>query len=172
MKTGIHKAGIAGLLFVATVVPAGAQDRPVTLDDLSFMVGHWKGEGGEYAPEEIWLPPAAGVQAGFFRWPQENGPYVLEALTFVEEGDGVTFYFKHMDPEITPWEKAHANTYRVERVADGCLTMTLISDSPGVPAGIRYCRLDEHTLQFTGIAEGETYDNAEFVLTLNRVTGE
>lgn len=172
MEMRIHKLGIVGLLLLAAAVPAAAQDHPLALDDLSFMLGHWKGEGGEYAPEEIWLEPAAGVMPGFFRWPQADGPYVLEALTFVEGEGGITFYFKHMDPQITAWEKAHANTYRVEAVADDCLTMQLVSESPGVPAGIRYCRLGEDTLQFTGIAEGEAYADAEFVLTLTRIAAK
>ena len=149
-------------LTLALATPAVAQS--VRLDDLAFMVGHWRGEGAR-APEEQWYPPRDGVMPGFFRWPT-GGRHVLELLAFEETATGVTFRFRHFDPDITPWETEESNTYDVTRVADDCLYMERTSAADAAPAGIRYCRVDEETLVFTGRGRDEAWDEAGFVLTM------
>ena len=161
---------VASFVFLAAVavVPAQAQDG-YTLKDISFMVGHWLGEE-ENGPEEIWLPPSVGVMPGFMRWPVENGPYVIETLTFVEGDGGLTFYFKHFDTKIGPWE-TEPNTYRVTRVAGNCLTMAQTTDNDKVPRYMRYCRTDEDSLRFAGANDERAIDDSDCVLVF-KVTSE
>ena len=162
---------MAGFIFLTGVAAAAvwAQDG-YTLEDISFMVGHWKGEG-ENEPEEIWLSPSVGVMPGFMRWPMENGLYVIESLTFVEVDGGLTFYFKHFDTKIGPWE-TEPNTYRVTLVAGNCLTMAQITDNAKVPEYMRYCRAGEDGLRFAGSNDEQTIDDSDFVLNFNRVVSE
>lgn len=150
---------------------SSATAKEITLKDISFMVGHFKG-AGEFAPEEQWYPPESGVMPGFFRWPMENGKQVFEMLNFAETEEGVTFRFKHLDPDLTPWEKEEANTYKVTTVEDKCLFMELISNNKKVPAGIRYCLLDKDTIEFVGRGENENWEDADFVIKMIRVEGQ
>ncbi len=159
------------LLVILFGFNSSATAKEITLDDISFMVGHWKGEG-DFAPEEQWYPPEGGLMPGFFRWPMEDGKQVFELLNFVETEGGITFRFKHFEPDLTPWEKAEANTYKVTKVEDNCLYMDLTNINDKVPAGIRYCRRGKDIIEFTGRGASETWAEANFIIKMIRVKGE
>jgi hypothetical protein len=161
------------MLLICGFVVFGSREslaEELTLKDISFMVGHWKGEGAN-APEEQWYPPEGGIMPGFFRWPMEGGRQIFEMLTFIKGDDGITFRFKHFDPDITPWEKGEANTYKVTEVKQNCLFMDLISKNIKVPAGIRYCGFEDR-VEFTGRGEDEFWDEATFKITMMKVESE
>lgn len=158
-------AAVFTAAFLLTGSPSQAEAQP-TLADFGFMVGHWSAEGGK-GPEEIWIAPAGGVMSAMMRWASAGGSgiYVLELITIREEEAGLRLYFKHFDPEITPWEKKEANTYDVVKVEDECARFELVNENPKVPAVMQYCRLDATTLEFRG-ADAETpIDETDFVLT-------
>lgn len=146
-----------------------ARAADYTLDDLSFMVGHWKGDEAMGGPEEGWLPPAKGVMVGVFRWPSVGGRYVIELLTITQEDDGIIFRFKHFDPDVTPWEKDRANTYKLAEVIDGCATFAGLDTPDHVPATIQYCRTDAETLVFRGAEKGQALSESDFVLTFTDI---
>lgn len=162
-KMNVAAAATAALLMMGA--PASAEEQP-TLEDLGFMVGHWSAEGGN-GPEEIWIAPAGGVMSAMMRWASAGGSgiYVLELITIREEEAGLRLYFKHFDPEITPWEKKEANTYDVVKVEDECARFELINENPKVPAVMQYCRLDATTLEFRGADTQTPIDESDFVLT-------
>lgn len=159
---------LGALAFVAIgsfTMPTRADDGP-TIDDFTFMVGHWVAPVGAGGYEEGWFPPAAGVMSGMFRWPDAGGSgrYVLELLTIVEEDDGIRFYFKHFDPDITAWEKEEANTYSLISVENQCGRFALTNENPNVPDVIQYCRLDDITLEFRGVNGTTPLEGSDFVL--------
>lgn len=164
----IIKSTMAAVMTAALVfagAPAKAEAQP-SLADLGFMVGHWVGEG-EPGPSETWLAPARGVMSGMMRWPSAGGSgrYVLELLTMVEEEAGIRFYFKHFDPDITPWEKNEANTYKLVALEDDCARFELVNENPRVAAVQQYCRLDATTLEFRGTDKETPLAETDFVLT-------
>ena len=163
----IFKMNVAAVLTAALLVagaPAKAEPKP-SLADLGFMVGHWASP--EAGPEEIWVAPARGVMTGMMRWPSAGGSgrYVLELLTMVEEEAGIRFYFKHFDPDITPWEKNQANTYKLVALEDDCARFELVNENPRVAAVQQYCRLDATTLEFRGTDKETPLAETDFVLT-------
>jgi len=155
------------LVFAASSV--AQSDLEHSLDDIDLMVGHWVNGDDEYKAEEVWFAPRAGVMAGAFYWPFDGGPRVLELLTFVEESNGLAFYFRHFDQGIDPWEKEESIRYRVTTVRDSCLYMVRTSDHEGTPFRISYCKQDKDTLQFIGVDEGQGWDDADFIITYTRV---
>lgn len=164
----IIKSTVAAALTAAFLIvggPTRAEAKP-SLADLGFMVGHWSAEGGN-GPEEIWIAPAGGVMSAMMRWASAGGSgiYVLELITIRQEETGLRLYFKHFDPEITPWEKKEANTYDVVKVEDECARFELINENPKVPAVMQYCRLDATTLEFRGADAQTPIDESDFVLT-------
>ena len=38
-----------------------------TIDDMAWLVGHWRGEGLGGIVEENWMPPLAGTMASAFK---------------------------------------------------------------------------------------------------------
>ena len=162
IKSTVAAAVTAALLMM---VGPGRAEAEATLDDLSFMVGHWASPNA--GPEEIWTAPAGGVMTGMMRWASAGGSgrYVLELLTMVEEEAGIRFYFKHFDPDITPWEKDEANTYKLVALEDDCARFELISENPRVAAVQQYCRLDATTLEFRGTDKETPLAETDFVLT-------
>lgn len=157
---------LAALLW-AQIPTARAADY--SLDDLAFMVGHWKGDEAMGGPEEGWLPPAKGVMVGVFRWPSVGGRYVIELLTIAEEEGGIIFRFKHFDPDVTSWEKDRANTYKLAEVVDGCATFAGLDTPENVPATIQYCRTDAETLVFKGAEKDQALSESDFVLTFTDI---
>ncbi len=165
----LSATGLMGWLLVASIAFAEA---PPKLSDLDFMLGQWQGSAEMGGPEELWLPAVGGVMTGVFRWPSAGGRYVLELLTIAEEVDGVIFRFKHFDPDITPWEKDAANTYRLAEVVRDCATFAGVETSAQVPATIQYCRTNDTTLVFRGATAGQAVTDAGFTLEYQRVESD
>ena len=159
------------LIFCLLVASSSAHssERPIRLSDLSFLVGSWVSAEGSAYYEETWFTPYEGVMSGMFRWPDAGGSsrYVLELLTFVETKSGVTFYFKHFDPNLDAWEQV-ANTYSVVAVSEDCAHLELVNENMNVPQAMRYCLLDDGILEFRGVDAKTPIDESSFVLRFDR----
>lgn len=151
---------------------AHSSERPIQLSDLSFLVGSWVSPEGSAFYEETWFTPYEGVMSGMFRWPGAGGSnrYVLELLTFVETKSGVTFYFKHFDPNLDAWEQV-ANTYRVVAVSEGCAHLELMNENRNVPQAMRYCLLEDAILEFRGVDANTPIEESDLVLRFERRSG-
>jgi tetratricopeptide (TPR) repeat protein len=156
------------LVLLSSTQLATASERRFVLEDTRFMVGHWRAAESMGAPEELWLPPRAGVMTGFFRWPSVQGQYVLELLTIAETEQGVLLRFKHFNPDVTAWEKQAANTYVLTAAADDCVVFTGIDTPANVPAVMQYCRPRPDALVFRGADADTPVEKADFVIPFVR----
>lgn len=167
----MNKISAVFVLFVIlTSPPLYAQEekpRRMSLGDLGFLVGHWKGSKKMGSPEEIWLPARKGVMTGFFRWPSMQGRYVMEVLTARVEGKHVVFRFKHFDPDITPWEST-ANTYHLTDMDGRCATLTGVDTPDAVPAVMQYCLESSKRLVFRGADKDTPIKESDFVIEFMR----
>lgn len=159
------------LIFCLLVASSSAQsgERPIRLSDLSFLVGSWVSAEASAYYEETWFTPYEGVMSGMFRWPDAGGSnrYVLELLTLVETESGVTFYFKHFDPNLDAWEQV-ANTYSVVAVSEGCAHLELVNENMNVPQAMRYCLLNDATLEFRGVDANTPIEESSLILRFKR----
>lgn len=85
-----------------------ARER-ISIDAMSWLAGHWAGEGlGGYA-EEIWSPPRSGVMMGVFRVFQgvkpSDKPRFYEFFTLEEDQGSIVMRLKHFNPDFTGWEE-------------------------------------------------------------------
>jgi hypothetical protein len=76
-----------------------------TLEDFSWIVGHWSGTGMGGTSEEMWMPPAGGAILGSFRQLQDGKVVFYEILTFVERDGTVVLRLKHFNADLTAWEE-------------------------------------------------------------------
>ncbi len=84
---------------------AGETPAVARLADLTWLVGHWRGEGFSGTVEEVWLPPEGGAMLGTFRLVVGGAVRFYEIMTLVQEGEHVSLRLKHFHPDLVGWEE-------------------------------------------------------------------
>jgi hypothetical protein len=81
-----------------------ARPAKATIADISWLAGHWIGEGLGGTTEEVWAPPLGNSMMGMYRL-VKNGKVVFSELLFiVETGDSLVLKLKHFDADFKGWE--------------------------------------------------------------------
>jgi hypothetical protein len=76
-----------------------------TLDDVSFMSGHWTGgEGGDLS-EEVWTAPEGDSMMGMWRYVAGGKVRIFELLALTAEGPNVVLRIRHFDPKFVGREE-------------------------------------------------------------------
>lgn len=106
-------------------VPVAAQERgddgspDVELEDFAWLEGTWRGPGPQGSTAEIhYMRPRAGVLPSIFRLRQGDRIVTLEAITLVQEPEGLFLYVRHFDPELVAMEEDAIRLRLVERRGD------------------------------------------------------
>jgi hypothetical protein len=146
--------GIVLLACAATSVIAGAavtmadqgkERNGWTIADLTWMAGNWEGEALGGLCEEFWLPPEGKVMACVYRLTTDGRLRVVELATITETDAGITFFLRHYDQSLVPWEK---EPLRYDLV-DLSGTRAVFASSvhiPGKPDRIIYSRVGADSL--------------------------
>jgi hypothetical protein len=72
------------------VSTSGASDG-VSLDDLTWLAGHWEGSAGGVGMEEFWTDPQGGVMVGLHRDVFPARPAFFEYLRIEQRESGVVY---------------------------------------------------------------------------------
>ena len=105
-----------------TVTAPEGPGPQATLNDMRWLVGHWKGTGLGGVSEEMWSEPAGGAMMGMYRLVTKDaikGDAVTfyEFLTLVEEQGSLALKLKHFNPDLTGWEeKDRFVTFRLAKL--------------------------------------------------------
>ena len=78
--------------------------EPVRVEDFSWLVGHWRGEGFGGIIEEMWAPAAGGAMMGMFRHLKDGEPVFYELVLITKEKDELVMKVKHFTREFVAWE--------------------------------------------------------------------
>ena len=62
----------------------GENDKPLTVESLSWLTGSWEGPIGGDLLEETWLPPRAGTIVALVRSSNESGTNFVEIIIIKE----------------------------------------------------------------------------------------
>lgn len=81
-----------------------------TVEDLSWIAGHWQGTVGNDEVEEVWTRPSHGSLLGMFRWFRAGEIRVIEIITIANFEDATRMKFKHFDAALTSWEAQDETT--------------------------------------------------------------
>ena len=76
-----------------------------TVEDLSWMVGHWTGKGFGGLVEESWNPAMGGSMIGSFRLVKSDKPSFYEMLLLTAANGSVAYQVKHFNPDFSGWEE-------------------------------------------------------------------
>ncbi len=83
----------------------GAAPAQATIDDISWLAGHWRGEGLGGQSEELIAPPLDGQIMGMFRQTKADGSLMFyEFYQLAEDNGSVVLRIKHFSPDFKGWE--------------------------------------------------------------------
>lgn len=111
MRSRIPAFVLVGLVLATAVAPGGAAQAPpgpvpARIADVAWMAGHWRGEIEGAVSEEVWAAPEGDTMIGMWRLVLPGGKArVLELLLLREDGEGVTLYLRHFDPQLVAREE-------------------------------------------------------------------
>lgn len=84
----------------------GASSPPASIDDVAWLVGHWKGAGLGGQSEEFFAPPLDGQMIGAFRQTKPDGSIMFyEFYQLLETGGSLALRIKHFNADFTGWEE-------------------------------------------------------------------
>lgn len=105
MKISSSKFSIGLTLAVAFLFTIPAQAQKGTLDDLSFLEGHWLGTFNGGPIEASWTSPVGGNIVGYIRMMKDDKPTMYELFVFEQTDKGPVAMVKHFKPGMIGLEE-------------------------------------------------------------------
>ncbi len=76
-----------------------------SLNDISWIEGHWRGEAFGGITEEIWGPPLGNSMMCVFKLVVDGDIIFYEIETISEENNSLILRLKHFDKHLKGWEE-------------------------------------------------------------------
>ena len=86
-------------------LPATSSSPNATLEDVSWIAGHWKGEAFGGVTEEIWSPPLGDSMMFVFKLVSEGKVKFYEAGHIQYKNETLVLQLKHFDSSLKGWEE-------------------------------------------------------------------
>lgn len=83
----------------------GGKSPEATLDDVSWIAGHWKGEAFGGIAEEIWSPPLGDSMMFVFKLVSEGKVQFYEVGHIQQIGETLLLQLKHFHGSLKGWEE-------------------------------------------------------------------
>jgi hypothetical protein len=125
-------AAVAAEAAEAAVAEEVAAAPGVTVADLGWLAGCWRGAIGDEPVEEMWSTPEQGTMVGAFRWLGRRTLY--EIMLFEDTAEGPVLRLRHFDPGLAPWEDGKdALVWRLVAAGERTATFRFGPDGTGTP---------------------------------------
>lgn len=128
---------------------AGMTSPKASLNSISWLTGHWKGEAFGGIAEEIWSPAMGGTMMFSFRL-VSGGTINFYEFGHIQEKDGsLVLQLKHFGGNLDGWEekeetidfnlvkveanKLYFDDFTIERVSDQEINMYVVMDEENGP---------------------------------------
>jgi len=90
-----------------------------TLDDVSWIQGHWKGEAFGGITEEIWSPPLGDSMMFVFKLVVDNKTVFYEAGGIRQVDETLFLQFKHFHSDFKGWEEKNETVdFKLVKIED------------------------------------------------------
>jgi hypothetical protein len=154
-------------LTIASALAQGSAPA-ASLQDLSWLAGHWVGTtaSGQHI-EEMWMPARDGLMIGSFRWELGQGRWLFEFMS-LDTGTAaapapLTFRLKHFDRGFRGREdKAVSTTLLPKEVSTSRVLFEMKEGDRIVRLTYTYSAPDRLLVVFDETAPGETAAHIEF----------
>ena len=118
-----------------------------SVQNLGFLVGHWRGEIDSDIVEEYWLPENHSNMACVFRCIKKGEIYIYELVTLIERGDEIHMLLRHFDKNFTAWEEKDVPRDFVATELSAREVIFIDTRNPG-GGFLRYDTSKDDTLEF------------------------
>ena len=126
-----------------------------TLNQVSWIAGHWEGEAFGGVTEEIWAKPLGDSMMGSFKLVTNGKVQFYELCTISEENETLVFRLKHFHNDLKGWEekderletklvkiednKAYFNDFTFERINKNELVIYVVfKDDTGKESEMKF----------------------------------
>jgi len=104
MKKNIYMICIATAWMILISYTPG-HTQATDIQNLTWLVGHWAGDGMGGFNEEVWTTPVDNKMVGVYRHIKDDKIVFYELLTIMRnENDQIVLRLKHFNPDLTGWE--------------------------------------------------------------------
>jgi hypothetical protein len=102
MKTFLFILGLAVSILSLSEAPASIDEIPFDINDYTWLVGSWEGDGFGGVSHETWEKPINGTMMGMYRHINAKGELVFYEFLLL---DKTGLRLKHFNPDLTGWEE-------------------------------------------------------------------
>jgi hypothetical protein len=88
-----------------TTLKKGQVSPEATIENVTWIAGHWRGQAMGGLTEEIWSPPLGKAMMGSFKLVIDDQVNFYELMTITEENGSLILKIKHFDAALTGWEE-------------------------------------------------------------------
>lgn len=75
-----------------------------SIENVSWIAGHWKGEMFGGVGEEVWSKPFGGTMMGMYKLVSSDTVKFYELMILVEESNSLILKLKHFNSNLSGWE--------------------------------------------------------------------
>ena len=115
---------ISLLLCIGLVL--GENDKPLTVESLSWLTGSWEGPIGEDLLEETWLPPRAGNIVGLVRSSNESVTNFVEIIIIKEINGTLELQLQLFDDSLKPINK-NPHSFELAKIENNYISFKGVS---------------------------------------------
>lgn len=91
--------------FAQKTIALGDSSSPdASLDQVSWIVGHWRGEAFGGTIEEVWTPALGESMMGSFKMVMKNEVSFYELMHIQATGGTLLLQIRHFNKDFTGWE--------------------------------------------------------------------
>ena len=123
-------------------LPETSSSPKATLDDVSWVAGHWKGEAFGGVTEEIWSPPLGDSMMFVFKLVSEGKVQFYEAGHIQYKDETLVLQLKHFHSSLKGWEekeetvdfplvkmegnRAYFDGFTIEKISENQINMYVV----------------------------------------------
>ena len=112
------------ILFIGLLL--GENDKPLTIESLSWLTGNWEGPIGENLLEETWLPPRAGTIVALVRSSNESGTNFVEIIIIKEINGTLELQLQLFDDSLKPINK-NPHSFELTKIENNYISFKGVS---------------------------------------------
>ena len=119
----------------------GENDKPLTIESLSWLTGNWEGPIGENLLEETWLPPRAGAIVALVRSSNESGTNFVEIIIIKEINGTLELQLQLFDDSLKPINKT-PHSFELTKIENNYISFK--GESAGAHKTLSYQRPEKN----------------------------
>ena len=104
----------------------GENDKPLTIESLSWLTGSWEGPIGGDLLEETWLPPRAGNIVALVRSSNESGTNFVEIIIIKEINGTLELQLQLFDDSLKPINK-NPHSFELTKIENNYISFKGVS---------------------------------------------